>query len=372
MKTKSSPRAGKKYHPEIATLEERSLLSTSSYGGFPAITGLTTIQPEITITRLSGTTPLAVQVSASGTTMNGQGDPFTDLEYTWDFGDLTGTEVFTNTVTSQSVNADTMQTGPEAMYVYRQPGAYTITLHVRGWNGSQFVSAQTTMLEMDAQQSIEVQNATGGTFRLSYDNGAHWTTPIAYNASGADVVAAIAALPNIGPGNVTDLQTNTQTKHGMFEFTGTLAGTAMPTPLIDASSLQGTGVRCYPISLQQGGTSPVVTASNFTGTTYYIDPAGGSDNYDGLAPSFDGTHGPKQTWNALTTIYSGGSNRQILLKRGTTLTASGSLGLNGAVICSSGLMAPGPTRSSATLPPPLPSRPVTGSAATTSFCPIST
>src|SRR3954452_12660136 len=55
----------------------------------------------------------------------------------------------------------------------------------------------------DEQQTVRVTNATGGTFTLSW-NG-QTTAPIAYNATGADIDAALEALPNIGANNI---QTN--------------------------------------------------------------------------------------------------------------------------------------------------------------------
>src|SRR3954452_24950663 len=55
----------------------------------------------------------------------------------------------------------------------------------------------------DEQQTVRVTNATGGTFTLTF-NG-QTTAPIAYNATGADIDAALEKLSNIGANNI---QTN--------------------------------------------------------------------------------------------------------------------------------------------------------------------
>ncbi|MCH8013038.1 MAG: T9SS type A sorting domain-containing protein [Candidatus Marinimicrobia bacterium] len=111
----------------------------SGHGGF-TVPDLTTIQADITITRTSGELPFLVYVSGMNTTATGTDFPYDELEYSWDFGDLTGSEYFTHPVTGKTVNANSDQTGPEAAYHYADPGTYTITLLVRGWTGSGFIS----------------------------------------------------------------------------------------------------------------------------------------------------------------------------------------------------------------------------------------
>ena len=55
----------------------------------------------------------------------------------------------------------------------------------------------------DEQQTVRVTNATGGTFTLTF-NG-QTTAPIAYNATAAQVDAALEALSNVG---ADDIQTS--------------------------------------------------------------------------------------------------------------------------------------------------------------------
>ena len=61
----------------------------------------------------------------------------------------------------------------------------------------------------DEQQTVRVTNATAGTFTLTF-NG-QTTAPIAYNANGPDIDAALEALPNIGVTNIQVSPLPTQT-----------------------------------------------------------------------------------------------------------------------------------------------------------------
>jgi len=83
-------------------------------------------------------------------------------------------------------------------------------------------------------QTVNVFQATGGTYTLSFQG--QETGPIAYNASPAEVEAALTALPTIGAGNV-------EVKRPTFEyvvtFTGALDGLDVEALKADASSLVG-------------------------------------------------------------------------------------------------------------------------------------
>src|SRR4051794_19996051 len=106
--------------PEGGTLVLRKPLAVAplAYAGRPAIAGLASIAPKITISRLSGEAPMHVQVSACETTWSGPssadaGEPYGDLHYTWDFGE-SGVHSFTNPVTGAPMDPGTDQVGPEA------------------------------------------------------------------------------------------------------------------------------------------------------------------------------------------------------------------------------------------------------------------
>lgn len=96
----------------------------------------------IALSRTSGQTPCFIQVSASPITYTGTGPnngakrAYEDLSYSWDFGDPTGTEAVARPTDGTAINANTGQHGPEAAYVYRSAGTYTVTLTIMGKNGS--------------------------------------------------------------------------------------------------------------------------------------------------------------------------------------------------------------------------------------------
>jgi len=94
---------------------------------------ISSITPSITCAQ-SGTlyTPAFIQCSGSPTTASGTSDPYSDLEFTWNFGDPNGTETYTHPVSGSTVNANSKQWGPEATYVWRNAGTYTVTMKVRG------------------------------------------------------------------------------------------------------------------------------------------------------------------------------------------------------------------------------------------------
>ena len=95
------------------------------------------IQPAIQITRTSGEIPFHVYVSSSDTTAIGVTNPYDQLEYSWDFDDTQSEGSFVHPVTGNTVEANTDQTGPEASFVYRNPGTYTITLTAKYQSGNE-------------------------------------------------------------------------------------------------------------------------------------------------------------------------------------------------------------------------------------------
>ena len=122
------------------------------------------IQPEIEITRTSGEIPFHVYVSSSGSTATDVEFPYDQLEYSWDFGDTISEGSFVHPVTLNTVEANTDQTGPEASFVYRNPGTYNITLTAQYSNGvDTFVNETTT--------SVTVSDWSGETRYLDPDSG---------------------------------------------------------------------------------------------------------------------------------------------------------------------------------------------------------
>lgn len=117
----------------------------ANFQGNPNVT-ITAIDTSggIACSRTSGKTPCFIQVSASAIIATGTSVPYEDLSYSWNFGDPSGTEVFTNPVTGGIVNANNGQVGPEAAYCYRSAGTYTVTLTMIGKNGSGYTVATKT------------------------------------------------------------------------------------------------------------------------------------------------------------------------------------------------------------------------------------
>jgi hypothetical protein len=80
---------------------------------------------------------------------------------------------------------------------------------------------------------------TGGTFTLSFCG--YTTTPLAYNAANAAVIAALEALPNIGAGGVTAGSGGPLPGTALtVAFAGGLAGQPVPAMTATASFTGGT------------------------------------------------------------------------------------------------------------------------------------
>lgn len=94
-------------------------------------------------------------------------------------------------------------------------------------------AGSTSVLEVgsNAVQAVTV-TATAGTYALILDGVS--TAPIAYNATAADMQAALSALPAVGSGNVSVTGSYTVT------FVNTLGNTPISTLVADATGLTGT------------------------------------------------------------------------------------------------------------------------------------
>jgi hypothetical protein len=304
------------------------------YTGHPEITGLSAITPRIVISRTSGKVPAVVQVSACLTTMTGASDPYHLLEYSWDFGDTSGTETLSNPAadddgtTHPTVNANVDQIGPEAEYLYRTAGTYTITLTARGWNGTEYISASTsTLMALEVIQLSIKGSPTGGTFTLTRPSNGNTTAAINRTDTIAQVQAKLEANGGTtiyGTGNVevlgsdAGLQSSGPSGVLSIRLIGSLAGTTESVPTVGTNSLTG-GTSPAPLinrvkvgSTLSGG-SALFTASARGGSEMWFDSVSGSDANNGLSSG-----APKQTASALESFYEGGNDRTAWVKRGSS------------------------------------------------------
>lgn len=116
------------------------------------------------------------------------------------------------------------------------------------------------------QQTLTVSNATGGTFRLAYNNVQ--TAAIAYNASASTVQSALQGI--LGSGNVT---VSGSAGSYTVTFTGTFASTNVLQLCSDSSQLQN-GTLNRTLTYAYDAASQVTSASDSAATYTY--------NYDNL------------------------------------------------------------------------------------------
>lgn len=98
-----------------------------------------------------------------------------------------------------------------------------------------------------AVQSILIDNAVGGTFTISFSG--QTTAALAFNAGANDVQNALAALSNIGVGNITVNNTDPY----VLYFTGTMANVAQPMVTVNKASLTGVNVTATVTQVALGG-----------------------------------------------------------------------------------------------------------------------
>lgn len=100
-----------------------------------------------------------------------------------------------------------------------------------------------------AVQSILIDNAIDGTFTVSFDG--QTTTAIDYGAGANAMQNALAALTNIGTGNISVVNTAPYVVY----FTGTLGNVAQPMLTVDDSNLIGMNISVTVSQVTAGGTT---------------------------------------------------------------------------------------------------------------------
>jgi hypothetical protein len=132
-------------------------------------------------------------------------------------------------------------------------GSYTFTVSLVSNGGGVQTSATRhfTVPVPNEIQGVRVSNATGGTFTLTFDG--QTTAPIAFNATAAQLQAALEALSTIGPGNVSATGGDVDAARVDITFIGVYAGVDVAQLTPDATALTGTTPTVAISFIQQGG-----------------------------------------------------------------------------------------------------------------------
>jgi type 1 glutamine amidotransferase/PKD repeat protein len=94
-------------------------------------------------------------------------------------------------------------------------------------------------MTLTESQTVRTQNAGGGTYTITFQG--QTTAPIAYNANGATVQAALEALSNIDPGDVSVTGNNGSTGNLTVQFRGQYYQVNVDQMTTDASGLTASG-----------------------------------------------------------------------------------------------------------------------------------
>jgi PKD repeat protein/glucose/arabinose dehydrogenase len=103
----------------------------------------------------------------------------------------------------------------------------------------------------DEQQTVRVANATGGTFTLTFDG--QTTAPLPFNATGAQVDAALEALSNVGTDRIQTSGGPANTANLNVFFRRTLSQANQSQMTADGSGLTGTSPTVTTATTQEGG-----------------------------------------------------------------------------------------------------------------------
>ncbi|AUV61986.1 minor tail protein [Mycobacterium phage SWU2] len=140
----------------------------------------------------------------------------------------------------------------------------------------------------EVQEVRPVGEPTSGTFKLTLDG--HTTGPIPWNASAAQVEAALRALPNVSTtgwwifqySDVRVTKASGQYQPWVISFKGNLAGRDVPRIVADPTNLSGgAGIDLRVKTVQEGSTSYIVTFGNGLGGFDFDLIEGDGDELEG-------------------------------------------------------------------------------------------
>jgi hypothetical protein len=244
------------------------------------------------------------------------------LDFRWSFGDNNGSEIFTDQWNSQTVNANSDQIGPEAAYLYRTTGSYTVRLTATGKDeNGDLITAQTTQILTLGTYYVWLGNATGGTFTLTV-NG-ETTSAIPFDADELTLESALHGLASLDATNCRTFRNK-----GLVHFFGNLAGQPI-TFTGDFSGLTGISTGTPDVIEQRPSDSysTVEVLSDSGLTTQYFD-----SNYTGGNGASDGSiTRPYTTHAQFRTFITGGSNRKAVLVDGSDWTQTSKIVINSGI-----------------------------------------
>jgi hypothetical protein len=131
----------------------------------------------------------------------------------------------------------------------------------------------------DEVQEVLPSGATGGTFKLRFEGVE--TTPLPYNATHAEVEAALEALSTVGAGNasVSEGSPSYSGRDHIVTFKGALANTDVPLLEADISSLVGSGFELNELTKGYSGQIGSGEMADASGVAVRTDPSGRTNEY---------------------------------------------------------------------------------------------
>lgn len=162
--------------------------------------------------------------------------------YTWEFIPLsTGADPFPKTLSVETGDSEAVQV---ATYVRMVSASFDFGADALNMNGTllgQFPADEQTLTALTDEQQLITKSGTvtGGTFTITYDG--QTTAALDFDATNAEVLAALEALSNLAPGDVVLAGGPVNTSPLRIIFQGTLKGTNVAAVTVDSTSLTGGG-----------------------------------------------------------------------------------------------------------------------------------
>lgn len=162
--------------------------------------------------------------------------------YTWEFEPLsTGSDSFPKALSVETGDSEAAQV---ATYVRMISAAFDFGADALNMNGNllgMFPDDGQTLSSLTDEEQLLTKSGTvsGGTFTITYDG--QTTAALDFDATNAEVLAALEALSNLAPGDIHLEGGPVNTSPLRIIFEGTLKGTNVTQITVDSGSLTGGG-----------------------------------------------------------------------------------------------------------------------------------